>query len=131
VTGAAPDVRGVWRLVAVRATDPSGAEHPSMYGPTPMGTAQFEGGRLTAVLTDGRRDPPAVEPRAFLAFSGPYEVADGVMTYRPDAASHPSLVGTEQPRGMRFEGQRLVLTPPPFTRDGLILRLDLEWERLA
>lgn len=129
MSGPAEAILGVWRLVAVRARDAEGTPHPTMYGPSPNGTAQFEGGRLTAVLSDGRPDLPPGQARVFLAFTGPYELTDGTMTYRPDTASRPDYVGTVQARGMRIEGDRLFLTPPAYESGGRSLVMELEWER--
>ena len=124
-------LRGIWRLVAVRATDDDGAEQPTMYGPSPVGTVQFDGRRLTAVLADGRPDLDPAKARTFLAFAGPYDVTDDTMTYRPDAASRPEYVGTVQPRGLRIAGNRLFLRPPSYVRDGRTLHLELEWEKVG
>ena len=40
-------------------------------------------------------------------------------------------MGTDQVRGVRLEGERIVLTPPPRLVDGVTQQPELVWERLA
>jgi hypothetical protein len=55
-------------------------------------------------------------------------VCDG----RKDAASDPSRIGSDQVRGVRFEGDRMVLIPPPRRRTGEIEEhREITWERIA
>ena len=57
---AAPDVVGVWRLVAGSATAADGKKLPVPYGPRGMGIVTLTSdGRMMAVLCDGRPSLPA------------------------------------------------------------------------
>jgi hypothetical protein len=51
----------------------------------------------------------------------------------PNCASwaNPALVGTAQVRGVRFEGERMILRPPPRTIDGVVHHRELSWERIS
>jgi hypothetical protein len=56
-------------------------------------------------------------------------VCDG----RPElpGASDPSRIGSDQVRGVRFEGERMVLIPPPRRTDESEEHREITWERIA
>lgn len=126
------DITGFWRLVEVRgfATDDRPvAEH--RYGPNPTGILHIAAGRMQAALGDGRAELPPGDARFWIAYSGPCSFDGQVFVTQVEAPSDPAWIGTAQPRAVRAEGERLVLTPPlrPF-RDTM-QRLDLVWERIG
>ena len=43
----------------------------------------------------------------------------------------PLYVGTAQIRGVRFEGERMVLKPPPREIGGVMHHRELTWERIS
>ena len=53
------------------------------------------------------------------------------MTTHVDAAPNPALIGTAQVRGVRFDGDRMVLKPPPREIDGVLHHRELTWERIS
>jgi len=48
-----------------------------------------------------------------------------------DAASDPSRIGSDQVRGVRFEGERMVLIPPPRRTNGGEEHREITSERIA
>ena len=126
------DIVGTWRLVAAVARDAAGRSLPSPYGPRAMGRVVFDAdGRMMAVLCDGRQDMPAAMSRDYSSYCGNYTFDGSRLITRVDAASDPSRIGSDQIRDVRFEGERMVLRPPPRqTADGQEQR-ELTWERIA
>jgi hypothetical protein len=47
------------------------------------------------------------------------------------AASDPSRIGSDQVRGVRFEGERMVLIPPPRRAGESEEHREITWERIA
>ncbi len=50
---------------------------------------------------------------------------------RVDAASDPSRVGGDQVRGVRIEGDLVVLTPPPRDKGGAQEYRELTWQKIS
>jgi Lipocalin-like domain len=50
---------------------------------------------------------------------------------RVDGSSDPSRLGSDQVRGVRFEGERMVLSPPPRQTGAGEEYRELVWERIA
>lgn len=123
---------GYWRLVEVRGFDTDGrpvAEH--RYGPEPTGILHITAGRMQAALGDGRATLPPGTTRFWIAYAGPCRFDGQRFITQVEAASDPSWIGTEQPRAVRAEGDRLVLTPPLRPFGDTMQRLDLVWERIG
>jgi hypothetical protein len=77
----------------------------------PLGRVTFTAdGRMMSVVSDGRscRQESAGNTAA-IAATTPYD-GEKLVT-RVDAASDPSRIGSNQVRGVRFEGARMVLIP--------------------
>ena len=68
--------------------------------------------------TDGRSGRPASAGNTY----------DGE---RLDAASDPTRIGSDQVRGVRFEGERMVLIPPPRLTGESEEHREITWERIA
>jgi hypothetical protein len=118
---------GTWMLVSASAADSNGRPLRPPYGPEPMGRVVFTAtGRMMAVLGDGRNDIPAGENRSFVAYCGNFRIENGALTTVVDAASVPALVGNHEVRALRWDGENLVLIPPP-RRNGE--RRELVWQR--
>lgn len=121
---------GIWRLVEVRARDPEGRPVASEFGPAPIGTVQFGPGRMMAALGDGR--PPAEgEARFWVAYTGVWRFDGTVLSTRVDAAHPANRIGTDQVRQVRWDGDRVVLSPPPRMVRGVMHHLELAWEKVA
>jgi hypothetical protein len=50
---------------------------------------------------------------------------------RVDAASDPTRIGSDQVRGVRFVGERMVLVPPPRQTGEVEEHREITWERIA
>ena len=127
-----PDIVGTWALVHATSHDPDGKELPSPYGPQKMGRAIFNAdGRMMAVLVDGRPSLPDGTPRDYASYCGNYRFDGKTLTTRVDAASDPARMGTDQVREVRFEGNRMVLRPPPRQQGDVTHHRELYWEKIS
>ena len=106
---------GTWHLVETRARNDAGAPMHPPYGPQPMGVTVFSADRrMIAVLCDARLALPADETeREYSSYCGAYTFDGTTLVTRVDVSSDPTRIGTDQVRRVRFEGERLVLMPPP------------------
>src|SRR5471032_2040349 len=72
-SAAAPNVVGVWKLVAAKTTDPSGKVVSVPYGPRGMGIVSLTSdGRMMSVLVDGRSKLPDCTTREYSSYCGNY-----------------------------------------------------------
>jgi len=127
-----PDIVGTWRLVAAVARDAAGNTLPAPFGPQAMGRVVFNAdGRMMAVLCDGRREMPSGMARDYSSYCGNYTFDGRRLITRVDAASDPARIGTDQVRDVHFEGERMVLRPPPRQGVGGPEQREITWERIA
>lgn len=104
---------GTWRLVAARALDRDGREIGLPYGPEPMGRLILtEGGRMLAVLCDGRSALEPDEPRAYASYGGSYEIIGNELVTTVDIALIPDRIGGQQRRRFEHRDGMLILFPP-------------------
>lgn len=126
------DIVGTWALVHATSHDPEGKELPAPYGPQKMGRAIFNAdGRMMAVLVDGRKNLPDGTPRDYASYCGNYRFDGKTLTTRVDGASDPARLGTDQIREVRFEGNRMVLRPPPRQQGDVTHHRELYWEKIS
>jgi len=110
---------GTWKLVDATARDAAG-------------TARFTAdGRMMSVVCDGRPELPAGVSREYSSYCGNYTFDGGRLVTRVDAASDPSRIGSDQVRGVRFEGERMILMPPPRHTGTNEEYREITWERIA
>ena len=123
---------GTWKLVRAVARDDNGALLPEPYGGKAIGRVTFTAdGRMQSVVCDGRRDIPPGETRDYSSYCGNYTF-DGVqLVTRVDAASDPARIGSDQVRGVRFEGDLIVLLPPPRASGATREHRELTWQRIS
>jgi hypothetical protein len=127
-----PDIVGTWRLVAATSLDPEGRSLPLPYGPQAIGRIVFTADkRMMAALSDGRAELPAGARREYGGYCGDYTFDGTALTTHVDASPNPALIGTVQIRGVRFDGERMVLRPPPREIDGVMHHRELTWERIS
>lgn len=124
-----PSIIGTWRLVKTEAHDPYGSPLPAPYGGTGMGRVCFTAeGRMMAVTCDGRPTLPPGTARDYSSYCGNYTFDGTRLVTRVDAASDPARLGSDQVREASFDGDLLVLRPPP--RPSGEHRV-LTWERIS
>ena len=103
---------GAWTLV--EWTNVRDGETFLPYGENPMGQLVYtSSGRMGAALMSSPESPGA-NPRQSVAYWGDYTVdaAAGTVTHHVEGAFSGGMIGTDQVRYFRFEGEdRLVLSP--------------------
>lgn len=125
-------VVGVWRLVSTRATDPDGKQVGVPFGPRGMGLLSLTGdGRQMSVLVDGRASLPEGTPRQYSSYCGNYTFDGSTLITTVDANCDPVRFTAPQVRKVRFEGERMVLTPPASEIAGVKVTRELTWERIT
>jgi hypothetical protein len=124
---------GTWRLVMTRAHNDAGEPMHAPYGPKPMGVVVFSAdGRMIAVLCDARPHLPDDEPdREYSSYCGSYSFDGTTLVTRVDAASDHGRLGGDQIRRIRFDGDRLVLMPPPRPWRGIMQHREMFFERIG
>jgi hypothetical protein len=123
---------GTWRLVDAKSHDPNGQSLPAPYGGKGMGRVTFSvEGRMMAVVCDGRTDLPAGIKRDYSSYCGNYKFDGTKLVTRVDAASDPARIGSDQVRDVSFDGERMVLRPPPRQSGERTEQRVLTWERIS
>jgi hypothetical protein len=87
--------------------------------------------RMMAVTCDGRPDLPHGTRREYSSYIGTYTFDGERLVTRVDGASDPSRIGSDQVRGVRFDGERMVLSPPPRRSETGEQFRELTWEKIA
>jgi hypothetical protein len=126
------NIVGVWRLVSTRGTDPDGKQVAVPFGPRGMGLLSLTGdGRQMSVLVDGRASLPEGTLRQYSSYCGNYTFDGSTLTTVVDANCDPVRFTAPQVRKVRFEGERMVLTPPASEIEGVKVTRELTWERIS
>jgi hypothetical protein len=123
---------GTWKLLHATARDAAGAARPLPYGGKALGRVTFTAdGRMMSVVCDGRKELPAGVSREYSSYCGTYTYDGERLVTRVDAASDPTRIGSDQVRGVRFVGERMVLVPPPRQTGASEEHREITWERIA
>ena len=123
---------GTWKLVAAAARDRDGKPLPAPYGGKGMGRVVFNAeGRMIAVNCDGRPVLPPGTSRGYSSYCGNYTFDGSRLITRVDAASDPARIGSDQVREVSFDGDRMILRPPPRQTEAGEEYRELTWERIA
>jgi len=131
ITGCDPSLEP-WKLVHAVARDAAGAARPAPYGGKALGCVTFTAdGRMISVVCDGRKELPAGVSREYSSYCGNYTYDGEKLVTRVDAASDPSRIGSDQMRGVRFEGAHMILRPPPRRVGEAEEHREITWERIA
>ena len=121
---------GSWRLVSYETTDPAGRKGKP-YGDA-VGRISYDanGNMAGQVMRPNRAPDESGAYRGYIAYFGTYEVAgDGKsVVHHVQGALNPAWVGGDQVRGVRFDGERLVLSAPVRKHD-IVITHELTWER--
>jgi hypothetical protein len=127
-----PDVVGTWRYITGKAHDGNGNKLPDPYGPLTEGLGYLSAdGRMMVVMCDHAQNLAPGQSRFYASYCGRYTYDGTTLTTKVYAASDPSRVGGEQVRGVRFEGEQMVLSLPPAKVGDVILHREMYWERLS
>jgi len=130
---------GSWRLVSYETEEPGG-RRGQPYGQAVGRLTYDENGNMTGqVMRPGRAEVSLGEGSAqqvraaylgYIAYFGTYEInADGTsVVHHVHGALNPAWVGGDQVRGLRFEGEQLVLSAG-VTKGGAIVTHVLTWEK--
>ncbi len=84
----------------------------------------------TKDLRGGNTEEKAAAYSTFMAYSGKYEVKDKTVIHHVEVSSFPNWSGVSQVRHFEFEGDRLILSPPPTTVNGKQQVARIIWERV-
>jgi hypothetical protein len=124
---------GTWKVVGATSRDADGKSLPQPYGPKGMGLVTLNAnGRMMAVLCDGRAELPEGTRRDYASYCGNYTFDGTTLVTKVDASSGGRIaLGSDQVRKVRFEGSRMVLTPPPAEINGVMQYRDIFWERIS
>lgn len=68
--------------------------------------------------------------KTFVAYAGQYTLSGDKITHHVEIASIQNWANTDLVRGVRFEGERIVLTAPPTPLRGQMQTFELIWQRL-
>lgn len=113
-------------------TDPGGKQVAVPYGPRAMGIVCLTtDGRMMSALVDGRSTLPDGVRREYSSYCGNYTFDVRTPITAADANSDPARFSASQVRMVRFEGERMVLTPPEVEQGGIKLRREINWKRLS
>ena len=107
-------ILGIWRLVSFEVEFQVTGEREHIRGKNPTGFIIFTPeGRMMVVLTnEGRKAPKTDQDRADLfnamvAYTGTYRIEGDRWITKVDVSGNPALLGTEQARFFRVDGDRL------------------------
>lgn len=126
------ELTGTWRLVRAVSRDGDGNELTPPYDGQGTGRIVFTpDGRMAVMMIDGRTTIPAGEKREYSGYCGPYTYDGTRLVTTVDAAPDPSRIGSQQPRGVRFENGLMVLRPPARPLNGGIEQRELTWEKIS
>ncbi len=133
MTATPRSIVGTWKLVDASARDEHGTPLPKPYGPLGMGMVTLgANGRMMAVLCDGGRETAGDAPREYASYCGNYTFDGQTLVTRVDASGLARIaIGRDQVRGVRFEGDRMILTPPPLAAQDKQIYRELHWERIS
>jgi hypothetical protein len=113
----AGELAGSWRVISAQAVMSDTGEAIDYYGPSPTGFGMFDSqGRWMIVMTaSGLSEPKTDAEYAALfkctgAYTGRFVISGNRMVTKVDAAIMPSWMGTEQPRFLMLEGNRLTIS---------------------
>lgn len=123
---------GTWKMVGAAARDRDGKKLPAPYGGKGMGRVAFTAdGRMMAVTCDARTELPPGASRAYSSYCGNYTFDGTRLVTRVDAASDPARIGSDQVREVSFEGDRMILRPPPRQTEAGEEYREISWVRIS
>jgi hypothetical protein len=123
---------GTWKMVGAVARDRDGNPLPAPYGGKGMGRVVLTAeGRMMTVTCDARPELPPGTSRAYSSYCGNYTFDGARLVTRVDAASDPARIGSDQVRDVSFEGERMILRPPPRQTEAGEEYREISWVRIS
>jgi len=137
---------GTWRLISIGTFRADGTFEPvPEYGPHPIGYLIYDTtGHMCVSLSNpdhphwanAEKPTDAEKLRSYdvmFAYCGTYEVQEKErrVVHRPEMASWPHYVGTDQFRRFRLEGDRLILSDKETPPNGEPHEYQITWARLG
>jgi len=131
---------GTWRLVSYETIEPSGrrgrpfgdADGRLSYDASGNMSGQvMRPKRARVELGDGQAQQVRAAYTGYIAYYGTYEVApdNQSVVHHVQGSLNPAWIGGDQIRGMRFDGERLILSAD-VRKGAVVVRHELTWERL-
>ncbi len=135
---------GTWKLVSWQIPGPDGTPHYPL-GKKAKGLIVYapDGYMFAALMAPVRQHFAGQDPlggsayeslgalRGYHTYCGRYRLADDHVVHTVEMALFPNMIGSEQIRYFRFEGDRLILTTPPLTRGGVTGVAELIWRKVV
>ena len=126
------NIVGTWRLVRARAWDSDGNALAAPYDGQGMGRIVFgDDSRMAVMMIDWRETVPAGQKREYSGYCGTYTFDGKQLVTHVDSAPDPGRIGSDQPRGVRFEDGLMILRPPPRVVGGVTEQRELAWEKIS
>lgn len=126
------DLTGTWRLLRADSRDQDGKPLTPPYDGKGLGRIVFTpDGRMAVMMIDARASLPPGVTREYSGYCGPYSFDGTRLVTRVDTAPDPSRIGSEQVRGVRFDGDLMILRPPPRGQGASLEQRELTWERIS
>jgi len=135
---------GTWRLLAAEREELASGVKTPFLGENPTGFLHYmPDGRMLALITRaGRKKPAALVAnateaealiRSMISYGARYECVGNEVHHHCDISWNESFTGTIQKRNVTFDGERMVLSPPPSPdpTDGTVSIRRLVWEKLT
>jgi Lipocalin-like domain len=143
---AANRLLGTWRLISAGTFRKDGTFEPfPNYGPHPIGYLMYDATGHMCVSLANPDHPHWANPEkptdaeklhsydVMFAYCGTYEVQEDKhrVVHRPEMASWPHYVHTDQFRHYHFEGDRLILSDQETPPNGEKRAYQITWERVG
>jgi hypothetical protein len=137
---------GTWRLVSIGSLRKDGSLEPVPdLGPHATGYLMYDTtGHMCVSLanpnhprwTNSEKPTDAERLRSYaamFAYCGTYEVQEREqrVIHRPEMASWPHYIGSDQFRNIRMEGDRLILSEKETTPNGQPVDYQITWQRVT
>jgi hypothetical protein len=135
---------GTWKLVSASSVKSNGERSETPYGSGPAGFLTYtDDGRVSSLISYGGRKPLSIGagPQAlleeqaaafntFLAYAGRYALNGDKILHSVEVSSIQNYVGKELVRGIKFQGDQIILVTPPTLVNGKIQTIELIWRRV-
>jgi hypothetical protein len=135
---------GSWKLASWRISGTDGAWRYPL-GADAQGLLVYapDGYMFAALMAADRPDFLGSDPlsgsaqecltamRGYHTYCGRYRLEDDRVVHKVEMCLCPNLLGSEQVRYYRFDGDRLILSTPPVIRAGVTGIAELVWQKAA